>query len=199
MSIIVRKTYYWESDKCNHIEKDLIELFVPQTHKSKEYKNWIAILDLKTCLVCRNCHGKIYKFHEQPIQQPPVHNNCHCEIVEIDAVYAGGATQDGVAGADYVLKQTGVLPDCYITKKTAKKLGWSPILGNLNIVAPGMQIGGDVFQNRNGHLPIAEGRIWYEADINYDFGYRNHHRILYSNDGLIFATYDHYMTFVQVQ
>ena len=61
MSIIVRKTYYWESDKCNHIEKDLIELFVPQTHKSKEYKNWIAILDLKTCLVCRNCHGKIYK------------------------------------------------------------------------------------------------------------------------------------------
>ena len=48
MSIIVRKTYYWESDKCNYIEKDLIELFVPQTHKSKEYKNWIAILDLKT-------------------------------------------------------------------------------------------------------------------------------------------------------
>ncbi|MGN1432081.1 MAG: ribonuclease domain-containing protein [Ruminococcus sp.] len=78
-------------------------------------------------------------------------------------------------------------------------MGWSPILGNLNIVAPGMQIGGDVFQNRNGHLPIAEGRIWYEADINYDFGYRNHHRILYSNDGLIFATYDYYMTFVQVQ
>ena len=42
------------------------------------------------------------------------------------------------------------------------------------------------------------GRIWYEADINYESGYRNDARILYSNDGLIFASYDHYTTFYEI-
>lgn len=45
---------------------------------------------------------------------------------------------------------------------------------------------------------VAEGRVWYEADINYTGGYRRRHRILYSNDGLIFVTYDHYETFWEV-
>ena len=44
-------------------------------------------------------------------------------------------------------------------------------------------------------LPIG---IWYEADIDYQSGYRNTYRILYSNDGLIFVTYDHYQTFYEV-
>jgi hypothetical protein len=42
-------------------------------------------------------------------------------------------------------------------------------------------------------------RIWYEADINYTSGYRGTERILYSNDGLIFVTYDHYQTFYEIQ
>lgn len=41
-------------------------------------------------------------------------------------------------------------------------------------------------------------RIWYEADINYTGGFRNGHRIVYSNDGLIFVTYDHYNTFYEI-
>ena len=45
---------------------------------------------------------------------------------------------------------------------------------------------------------IAVPVIWYEADINYSDGYRALHRILYSNDGLIFVTYDHYKTFVEI-
>lgn len=122
-----------------------------------------------------------------------------CQIININAVYVGSATQDGFNRADYIVKITGVLPSNYINKQHAKNLGWISFLGNLSSVAPGMIIGGDVYKNRNGHLPNAPGRIWYEADINYDFGYRNHHRLLYSNDGLIFATYDHYMTFVQVE
>ena len=72
------------------------------------------------------------------------------------------------------------------------------ILGNLADVAPDKMIGGDIYQNRNGHLPQAPGRIWYEADINFTDGYRTRHRILYSNDGLIFVTYDHYETFVEI-
>lgn len=65
-------------------------------------------------------------------------------------------------------------------------MGWKAVLGNLTDVAPGKMIGGDVYQNRNGHLPQAPGRIWYEADVNFTDGYRTRHRILYSSDGLIF-------------
>ena len=55
-----------------------------------------------------------------------------------------------------------------------------------------------IYQNSNGHLPDSPDRIWYEADINYYSGKRNKHRILYSNDGLMFVTYDHYRTFYEI-
>lgn len=55
-----------------------------------------------------------------------------------------------------------------------------------------------VYENSDGHLPDAPGRIWYEADINYYDGRRNRHRVLWSNDGLIFVTYDHYSTFYEI-
>ena len=69
---------------------------------------------------------------------------------------------------------------------------------NLDRVLPGYMIGGDVYKNKNKKLPDAPGRIWYEADINYNGGFRNRQRVLYSNDGLIFATYDHYHTFYEI-
>ena len=59
-------------------------------------------------------------------------------------------------------------------------------------------IGGDRYYNDDLKLPNVIGRIWYEADINYNKGKRNKQRILYSNDGLIFATYDHYQTFYEI-
>ena len=59
-------------------------------------------------------------------------------------------------------------------------------------------LGGDVFANSAAKLPSAPGRIWYEADINYYDGRRNRHRVLWSNDGLIFVTYDHYSTFYEI-
>ena len=95
------------------IEKGAFDTYEPVTVQSINYKNWRAILDLRTCLECRSLHGKIY-------------------------------------------------------------------------------------DNLDGHLPQLEGRIWYEADINYYEGKRNKHRILWSNDGLIFVTYDHYATFYEI-
>lgn len=83
-------------------------------------------------------------------------------------------------------------------KKDAKLQGWKPIQGNLDQVLPNMMIGGDIYKNRNGHLPYWPGRVWYEADINYTGGFRTRHRILYSNDGLVFVTYDHYETFIEI-
>ncbi|MFC9708842.1 ribonuclease [Paenibacillus sp. NPDC056933] len=91
------------------------------------------------------------------------------------------------------------LPENYITKREARELGWEPSKGNLENVAPGKSIGGDVFQNREGLLPKKKGRTWYEADINYSGGTRGSDRILYSNDGLIYKTTDHYRTFEQIE
>lgn len=91
------------------------------------------------------------------------------------------------------------LPDNFITKNEAQKLGWDPQNGNLNKVAPGKSIGGDVFQNREKKLPNKSGRVWYEADINYKSGHRGKDRILFSNDGLIYKTEDHYETFQPIK
>lgn len=90
------------------------------------------------------------------------------------------------------------LPDNFITKAEARKLGWNPQKGNLDEVAPGKSIGGDVFHNRERKLPDKKGRTWYEADIHYKGGPRGKYRILYSNDGFIYKTEDHYKTFEQI-
>lgn len=92
----------------------------------------------------------------------------------------------------------GCLPDNYITKKEAESLGWDSKKGNLWEVAPGMSIGGSYFGNYEGQLPKKKGRRYYECDINYEGGYRGAERIIYSDDGLIFYTGDHYENFEQL-
>lgn len=180
------------------LKKLVDSLFRPPTHISSDYKNWIAVWDLKTCIECKNLHGKIYHIEEILGIEPPLHESCRCKIEAMPAAFVGTATIDGANGTDVYLSENGRLPSNYITKKQAKKSGWISNLGNLSVVEPGKSIGGDVYRNRNGHLPNLPGRIWYEADINYTSGYRNDYRIIYSNDGLMFATYDHYVTFVQI-
>ncbi len=54
------------------------------------------------------------------------------------------------------------------------------------------------YYNDDGHLPTLKGRIWNEADINYKSAKRNSQRIIWSNDGLLFVTYDHYKTFFEI-
>lgn len=90
------------------------------------------------------------------------------------------------------------LPKNYLTKKEAEALGWESRKGNLWDVTDKKSIGGDVFGNREGLLPKAEGRQWYECDVNYFGGFRGEERLVYSNDGLIFYTKDHYKTFTEV-
>ena len=92
----------------------------------------------------------------------------------------------------------GKLPSNFITKNKAKDLGWDSSKGNLWDVTDQMSIGGDRFGNYEGLLPQAEGRTWKECDVNYEGGYRGAERILYSNDGLIYYTNDHYKTFTQL-
>jgi guanyl-specific ribonuclease Sa len=92
----------------------------------------------------------------------------------------------------------GKLPINYITKSEASKLGWDSQKGNLWEVTDKMIIGGDKFGNREKLLPIADGRIYYECDVNYEGGYRGSERLVFSNDGLIFYTEDHYESFEQL-
>lgn len=87
------------------------------------------------------------------------------------------------------------LPENFITKNEAKELGWDSNEGNLAEVAPGKSIGGDYFGNYEGILPEQEDRDYYECDIDSDGGYRGAKRIVFSNDGLIYYTEDHYESF----
>ncbi len=86
------------------------------------------------------------------------------------------------------------LPDNYITKDEARELGWTG--GSVEQAAPGCAIGGDRFGNREGLLPKAGGRQYYECDIDtIGENSRGAKRIVWSNDGLIYYTEDHYESF----
>lgn len=99
--------------------------------------------------------------------------------------------------ADYIFAH-GTLPDNFLTKSEARQLGWDSSKNYVSDVAPGYSIGGDKFGNYEGLLPDASGRKWYEADANYTAGPRGAERILYSSDGLVYYTNDHYQTFTEM-
>lgn len=86
------------------------------------------------------------------------------------------------------------LPSNFITKKEAKSLGWEG--GSLEAYAPGKCIGGDRFGNYEGVLPDGD---YHECDIGtLGKSSRGAKRIVYSDDGRIYYTDDHYETFEQL-
>ena len=166
--------------------------------ESTHYKHWVGILDDKICKPCLRQHGKIYGLYEVPKPKPPAHFFCRCVIQPMRAFRAGTATNKGTDGADFWLKYKGVLPNYYVSRFEAKAKGWNPKLLNFSKACPEQMLAGGIYRNDDGHLPEKTGRIWHEADINYKYGRRNSQRVLYSNDGLIFVTYDHYYTFHEI-
>lgn len=92
------------------------------------------------------------------------------------------------------IHEYGRLPGNFMTKKDAKALGWKG--GSLEPFAKGKCIGGDVFGNFEGLLPKKSGREYFECDIDtLGASKRGARRIIFSNDGLIYYTDDHYDTF----
>lgn len=88
----------------------------------------------------------------------------------------------------------GHLPENFITKKQAQAPGWEG--GSLEPYAPGKCIGGSRFGNYEGTLPEKDGRTYTECDIDtLGASKRGAKRIVFSNDGLIYYTEDHYETF----
>ena len=159
---------------------------------------WSSINDFRRCLTCEGNHGKIYEKYETPNPKPPAHFNCRCTIEALKALLAGTATNNGRNGADWYLKYFSKLPDYYITKEDAIKLGYKRGITYLSEVAPSKMLTKGIYRNLDGHLPKKSNRTWYEADFNYTSGKRNTSRIVFSNDGLIFVTYDHYHTFYEI-
>ena len=92
------------------------------------------------------------------------------------------------------LRTFGHLPYNYVTKDEARKAGWEG--GSLEPYFPGCSIGGDRFRNLERQLPATRGRTYYECDID-TAGRRSRgeKRLIFSNDGLIYYTDDHYETF----
>ena len=108
--------------------------------------------------------------------------------IDEDGAYT---TKDDVA---LYIHTYGHLPDNFITKKDAQALGWPG--GSLESYAPGKCIGGSRFGNYEGLLPEADGRTYTECDIDMlGADSRGAKRIVFSNDGLIYYTEDHYKSF----
>ncbi len=128
------------------------------------------------------------------VEQPnkDINETIKTETIAEDGVYT---TPEEVAEYIHTYEK---LPSNYLTKRQAMDLGWDSSKGNLWDVTDEGIIGGDKFGNREGLLPKENGRTYYECDVNYEGGYRGAERLVYSNDGLIFYTKDHYKSFKQL-
>lgn len=131
------------------------------------------------------------KLDEDGLEAPenkPDENDLEAETLAEDGAYT---SKEDVA---YYLYLYGHLPSNFITKKEAEKLGWKG--GSLEPFAPGKCIGGNRFGNYEGLLPAEEGRFYTECDIDtLGADKRGAKRIVFSNDGLIYYTEDHYKSF----
>lgn len=120
------------------------------------------------------------------------------EQVEAAEIKENGRYSSKEEVAEYI-RMYDKLPPNFIKKKEAEALGWNNKEGNLWEVTDELSIGGDYFSNREKQLPHKKGRKWTECDINYNGGYRGAERIVFSNDGLLYYTDDHYKSFSELK
>ena len=127
---------------------------------------------------------------QSPGDVPPISVEENGEEPALDE-YGSYTTKEDVA---LYIHTYGCLPSNFITKDQARQAGWSG--GSLETYCPGMCIGGDSFGNREGLLPKAQDRSWTECDVNtLGADSRGAERIVFSNDGQIYYTGDHYESF----
>ena len=131
------------------------------------------------------------------LAEPAAHRRVQAELLR-EQIALAEAAEPVLA----TLRETGTLPPYYITKSQAEAHGWRAGKA-LHRWVPAGAIGGDVFHNHAGGLPIAPERIWFEADIGIEPETKRTSqpgtRLLFSNDGLAFVTTDHYDNFYQVE
>lgn len=131
---------------------------------------------------------------EEPDEAPPETTGGEEERYEDPEALDEDGTYNSAEDVSLYLHLYGHLPENYITKSEARDLGWTG--GSVERYAPGCAIGGDRFGNREGLLPDEAGRTYYECDIGtIGESSRGARRIIFSNDGLIYYTEDHYESF----
>ena len=127
-------------------------------------------------------------------------NSCQAVVSELNQSLSPKIDEEELVSVLRTLNKTRNkrLPEKFITKKQAQKMGWKPgrDLWNSEDLA-GKSLGGDIFSNREGRLPDGR-RVWREADLGYKGGHRGPKRLIYSDDGLRNVTVDHYNTFKAV-
>ena len=138
--------------------------------------------------------------HQETSQTTASENNASLNKEHsVDKPYDNGRSETNIkelTDAETVIafvKAHQKLPEYYITKSQAKKQGWVASKGNLCDVLPGKAIGGDKFSNREKQLPKDEQ--YYEADVNYNCGNRNADRIVFTKNGDVWLTQNHYKSF----
>ena len=132
--------------------------------------------------------------HDSQPQAPPEAADTSPEPSDGETALSENGSYTSKEDVALYLHLYGHLPGNFITKKEAEALGWSG--GSLESYAPGKCIGGNRFGNYEGLLPDASGRRWTECDIDtLGAESRGAKRIVFSNDGLIYYTEDHYQSF----
>lgn len=127
---------------------------------------------------------------EPEVTEEPVIIETVTDVPDEDGIYD---TKDEVAAYLYTYHH---LPSNYMTKKEARKKGWSG--GALNQVIPGKCIGGDRYGNYEEILPVING-FYYECDIDtLKKKSRGAKRLIWSDAYDIYYTDDHYETFEQL-
>ena len=132
----------------------------------------------------------------EPIETEPIETEpAQTEPEETEALLDPDGWYYSAEEVALYLVTYGELPGNFITKNEARDLGWEG--GSVQKYLEGAAIGGDKFGNREGILPKASGRQYYECDIDTDGkNSRGAKRIVFSNDGLIYYTEDHYESFI---
>lgn len=154
----------------------------------------VWLLALLVLLTLSGCNKAV---PDAPITASPTPAASQTEIPEVKAnIDEEGAFTSARDVAAY-LQAYNKLPPNFIAKAQARKLGWSG--GDLRPYARDKSIGGDRFGNYEGLLPAKKGRQYYECDIDTQGkSARGAKRLVYSNDGLIYYTTDHYKSFTQL-
>lgn len=173
--------------------KSVLQKFL--NNRSENFKSKFVIIRhlkscIKTCILCKLQKDRIFESGTQPFM--PLHPKCDCIVDSIETMEIGTISEKGLEGPDVYLKNYGKLPNYYITKKEAKDIyGWNNRHNTLAGKAPGKMIGGDIFNNAPPVLPVKDGRMWFECDVDYVSGGRNSKRLYYSSDGLMFYSPGH--------
>lgn len=140
--------------------------------------------------------GNNYTIQKKEVNDQNSFNPVENSVSSPNTHYSNTPTIDELTEENVVIayvKQHHELPDYYITKAEARKQGWVASKGNLCDVLPGRAIGGDHFSNREKNLPV--GAKYFEADVNYNCGRRNSDRIVFTKQGDVYLTKDHYRSF----